>query len=367
MLRSAVRTLRYARGWEHGSGVELQEIETQRDGLLLPTTFATPASHRGRLPGWIVLGGVTSMGRFHPQLAKFVNALARSGAAAIVPEVPEWRNLRLEPGVTVPTVRAAVRALDARPEVAHGRYGLIGFSFGAPQVVIASRHPDLADRLAGVVSFGGYCDLERALRCQLTGLHEWRGVTERLEPDPYGLWVPASNYLTGVPGREDAGDVAEALRALALASTTRRLPAWDPLHDELKRELRAALPAERRALFDLFVRPAATPVRASEEGEAMAVALAAAGRRHSPLVDPAVEIGRVTHPVHILHGRGDRLVPYTESLRLRELLPHAVDRQVTITGLFAHSAHARPATIADRVREGAILFRGLRRMLALVR
>jgi pimeloyl-ACP methyl ester carboxylesterase len=366
MLRSAVRTLRYARSWKQGSGVQLQEIEIERDGLALPTTFATPASHRGRLPGWIVLGGVTHMGRFHPQLTKFVNALAGSGAAAIVPDTPEWRNLRLDTGLTVPTIRGAIRALDARPEVDHGRYGLIGLSFGAPQVVIASRHPELADRIAGVVSFGGYCDLERTLRCQLTGLHEWRGVTERIEPDPYGLWVPASNYLTGVPGLEDAGNVAEALRTLALASTTRRIPAWDPAHDELKRELRAALPPERRVLFDLCVRPAATPVRPTPEGEALAVAIAAAGRRHSPLVDPAVELSRVTHPVHILHGRGDRLVPYTESLRLRELLPQSVDRQCTITGLFAHTANARPATITDQVREGAILFRGLQRMLALV-
>jgi pimeloyl-ACP methyl ester carboxylesterase len=98
----------------------------------------------------------------------------------------------------------------------------------------------------------------------------------------------------------------------------------------------------------------------------MAAALAAAGRRHSALVDPVVELSRVTHPVHIIHGRGDRLVPYTESLRLCEGLPQAVDRQITITGLFAHSAHARPATIRDHFRETAILFRGIQRMIALV-
>src|SRR6185369_1110915 len=97
----------------------------EREGATLPATFATPRVHGGGLPGWIVLGGVTKMGRFHPQLSRFARALAASGAGVIVPEIPEWADLRLAPAVTVPTVRAAVRALDARPEIEHGSYGLV--------------------------------------------------------------------------------------------------------------------------------------------------------------------------------------------------------------------------------------------------
>ena len=363
MLRDTVRTLRYARCWKKGIGVATQDVEIERDGTILPATFATPASHRGRLPGWIVLGGVTSMGRFHPQLSRFAYALAASGAGVIVPEIPEWRDLRLAPRVTIPTVRAAIRALDARPEVARGKYGLIGFSFGAPQAIIASHQPDLVGRIAAVVSFGGYCDLHRTMRAQLTGEHEWQGVTRRIDPDPYGRWVVAANYLTGVPGCEDAADVADALRRLALASTQLRVPAWDPVHDVLKRELRGGIPVERRPLFDLFAPPTGTPLPVSDRSEAMALDLSAACRRTEPLLDPAAELHRTSVPVHLIHGRGDRLVPYTESLRLRELLPPALPAQVTITGLFAHSADHRPPTLTDRLREGIIYLRVLRRWI----
>jgi pimeloyl-ACP methyl ester carboxylesterase len=366
MLRRALRSLRYARTWKTGAGVACSEIGVERDGVPLPATFATPTSHRGRLPGWIVLGGITSMGRFHPQLSRFAHALAASGAGVVVPEIPEWTDLRLAPRMTVPTVRAAVRVLDECPEVEHGRYGLIGFSFGAPQVVIASRHPDLADRIAGVVSFGGYCDLERTLRCQLTGLHEWRGTTERIDPDPYGRWVVASNYLTGVAGCEEAGDVADALRRMALAATRRRRPGWDPVHDALKVELRAALPASRQPLFDLLAPPAGTPLPISDRSEALATGLAGACRRKDPLLDPVAELHRTSVPVHLVHGRGDRLVPYTESLRFRELLPDTVAREVTVTGLFAHSAEHRPAALLDRVREGIIYLGVIQRLLGLV-
>ena len=363
MVRSAVRTVRYARSWTNGSAVSLQEIEIEQDGMSLPATFISPTSDRGALPGWIVLGGVTRMGRFHPQLARFAHALAASGAGVIVPEIPEWRDLRLAPRVTVPTVRAAVHALDARPDVRAGGFGLVGFSFGAPQAAIAANHEELGERIAGVVSFGGYCDIERTVRCQLTGLHEWEGVTRRIDPDPYGRWVLASNYLTEIPGCEDAADVAAALRRLALASTLQRLPAWDPLHDVLKRELRPCLAPRRQALFDLFAPLASSPVTGREGSERMAIDLAGACRRSEPLLDPAPKLRRMRVPIHLFHGRGDRLVPYTESLRFKYGLPDGLAANVTVTGLFAHSADHQLSSIPARLREDLFFFRALQRVL----
>ena len=366
MLRGAMRAVRYGRGWKKDAAVELHETTVDRDGTSLPATFAVPASHRGDLPGWIVLGGVTSMGRFHPQLARFSQALAASGAGVIVPDVPEWRDLRLEPGVTVPTVKAALRSLEQRPEVRSGKVGLIGFSFGAPQAAIASNHADLAGRIAAVGSFGGYCDLERTVRCQLTGLHEWEGVTHRLDPDPYGRWVLASNYLTRVPGCEEAVDVASSLRRLALSATEQRLPAWDAGHDALKDELRGCLAARWQALFDLFAPASASSLVGGDEPEEMAIGLAGACRSSAPLLDPTLELGQLSVPVHLFHGRGDRLVPYTESLRFKKALSERLSAKVTVTRLFAHSADHRPSSVATLVRERWILFRALQGMLGAV-
>jgi fermentation-respiration switch protein FrsA (DUF1100 family) len=96
----------------------------------------------------------------------------------------------------------------------------------------------------------------------------------------------------------------------------------------------------------------------------MAVELAAACRRADPLLDPLSGIERMRVPVHLFHGRGDRLVPYTESLRFRAALPPALAANVTVTGLFAHSADHKPPALADRLREAWIFFRGLQRALA---
>ena len=178
-----------------------------------------------------------------------------------------------------------------------------------------------------------------------------------------GRWVLASNYLTEIPGCEDAADVAAALRRLALASTLQRLPAWDPLHDVLKRELRPCLAPRRQALFDLFAPLASSPVTGREGSERMAIDLAGACRRSEPLLDPAPKLRRMRIPIHLFHGRGDRLVPYTESLRFKYGLPDGLAANVTVTGLFAHSADHRPSSIPARLREDLFFFRSLQRVL----
>src|SRR5690606_13815038 len=163
-----------------------------RGGVRIPATLILPTRRPGPLPAWIALGGISRMGRFHPQLMRFAEALASSGAAVVVPEIPEWRNLEVAAGPAAPTVRGCLDLLRTRREVCPGKVGLIGFSFGAPQVAIAAVKEDLAPHIAGIVLFGAYCSLERTLGCQFTGRHEWDGVEHELDPDPYGRWVVGS-------------------------------------------------------------------------------------------------------------------------------------------------------------------------------
>jgi len=359
MLRDALRTARYARSWKSGADVVTQDAWFERDGEPVEATVFSPHAHHGQLPAWIALGGVSCMGRHHPQLVRFSRALASSGALVVVPEIPEWRALTLAPRTVGPTLRGCIDLLRSRPEVASEKYGLIGFSFGAPQVAIAATDQELQRHVSGIVLFGGYCCLERTMTCQLTGNHEWEGVEYSLRPDPFGGWVVASNYLTEVRGYEDSGDVARALHELAQAASGLRIAAWDPRHDDLIVRLREALPKKRRELFDVFATPStATPSR-TDERRALAVELAETCRRLEPLLDPAQDLSRVGIPTQLIHGRGDRLIPFTESLRLMDGLPEGSRRRLTVTSLFNHSADHQPPGFFDRAREGAKMLRAI--------
>jgi dienelactone hydrolase len=361
---SLARTVRYARSWKRASSaVESTQVSIRRDGQEIPATVVRPSGVTRRLPGWIAIGGVSRKGRFHPQLVRFTEALASSGAMVLVPGLPEWRRLSVSPRVTLPTVRASVEYLNGRDDVVPQQYGLIGFSFGASGVAIAASHEEIADQIGGAVLFGGYCCLERTLGCMLTGEHEWEAESHQLHPDPYGRWVVASNYLTQVPGYEDAVDVSDAARQLATAASGKRVSAWEPYHDEMIRELRTTIDASRRELFDMIA-TATTDERPDRERCAeLAKALSDTCRRLEPQLDPVTSLDQVRVPTQVIHGRGDRLVPFTEGMRLMENLPEDVRRGVTVTKMINHSKDHVPENPMEHAYEAGMLFRALHQLV----
>jgi hypothetical protein len=81
------------------------------------------------------------------------------------------------------------------------------------------------------------------------------------------------------------------------------------------------------------------------------------------LLEPAESLATVDLPVQVIHGHGDRLVPFTEALRLMDGLRDHVRRGATVTRLFEHSAEHAPTTLRRRVVERVRLFGALRRMI----
>jgi len=366
MIGTLGGALRYSWNWaREGNRVVESEIQVDRGEGRISASLILPRRRSGPLPGWVVLHGITVPGRRHPGLLRFARALASTPAAVLIPEIPEWKRLELAPGKAVPTIRAAILALDARAETAPGRTGLVGFSFGAPQALVASTAPELQGHLAAVVAFGGYCDLQRTMEFQFTGEHEWQGVREKLRPDPYGRWVVGANYLTALPGMEEASDVAQALRKLAAAAGEHRIASWDPALDPVKEALRAEVAPRRREIFDLFAPPShrePDPERALQ----MAQELCREASARDPLLDPRPGLAKVPVPVHLLHGHADPLIPYTEVYRLQEALPDPLHVRTTVTGLFAHSEESRVLSLLHGAQEGVRFLGALRAILASV-
>lgn len=337
--------LRFARSFMTGRApVVEREIHIHREGRRLPASLLlpraavrrSPSGRRRPTPVWVVLHGITRSGRSHPYLVRFARAVASTGHAVLVPEIPEWREIELSTEATVSTVAASVRALESRPGLATEEVGLVGFSFGAPQAIIASTDPALAGRIAGVVAFGGYCSLEESARFQFTGRHELDGRRETLPPDPYARWVVAANYLTRIPEHRNAGSVAEALRALAAYTGDNHLLATDPEMEPVRRRLAGGLDAAERALFEVIAPPPGAlpdPVLGASVAEDLGEVMAAI-----PGLNPVFCLPRVDVPVRLLHGAGDQLFPYTQTIKLGRVFPPGADVTTTVTGLFAHSS-----------------------------
>jgi len=337
MLNGITRALRFGWEWKTGSAdIREMEVDIRRSDGTFPATLLIPSGSSPPLPGWVTLHGITRLGRKHPTLVRYVRALAASGAAVLVPEIPEWCEMLMAPREAADTLRSAILTLADREETASDRLGAMGFSFGGPPALMAGMDPDLLPHLKVVASFGGYCDLERTLHFLFSGKHDWKGESFDLEPDPYGRWVVGGNYISGAEGYEGEDEVAEALLSLARAAGDLQLPSWETHHEVRKGELEAALPPSRRGLFRAFAPPHGVEVPSDRIG-ALVPALTRAARRDSPLFDIAPHLPGLKVPVRLIHGRQDRLMPFTETLRLAEAFPPGADVRAFLTGLFSHS------------------------------
>jgi acetyl esterase/lipase len=346
--------------------VIVEETTYGRDGETLPATLYRPRRSQGPLPGWLTLHGLTWKGRQHASLQRLARALAASGAVVLVPDLPEWRALKIAPGTTVRTIKAAVMELDSLGITEPGRTGVIGFSFGATQALIAATDPVLHGRLAGVAAWGGYADIHAATRFAFMGEHELDGRRHRLEPDPYGRWILAGNYL-GLLDEHSAGTLPDACLELARVAARRGIVAWDPAMDPVKEETRERLHDGDRELFDAIAPPtgrASNPAMRERLTEVVDRMLAAAVARE-PLLDPVPYLRRVPVQVFLAHGRQDRLVPWTELVRLRRALPPDRVAYHGVTALFSHSTGERWVPSPAALVEAARFIRLMRRMLRL--
>lgn len=347
--------------------IEQLSGEYRRNGDVLAADVYRPAGVRRALPGWLVLHGLTAVGRRHESLEGFARALAATGAVVMVPDIPEWRALHVAASVTVPTIRAAIYALAERSDVQSDRVGIIGFSFGATQAIVAAADPGVQRILRGIAAWGGYHELHRTFRFGITGEHELDGRTYRIDPDPYGRWFMGGNYLTGVPGYEGFTRTQDALLRLATIAGQKRVYAWDPSFDPLKLELRDQLPHEQREIFDLIAPLTNQPIANRERAQILAHDLADAALRAEPLLDPAPAIAALRVPTLVAHGRDDRLVPFSESVQLARALPPEALVNLTITSLFAHSGGTQVGLSAyERAREGFRFLKLLDRIVGLI-
>jgi pimeloyl-ACP methyl ester carboxylesterase len=212
----------------------------------------------------------------------------------------------------------------------------MGFSFGAPLVLMAGADPELTPHLRVVTGFGGYGDLEQTARFLFRGEHDWQGERHTLDPDPYGRWVVVGNLLTRIPGFEECGDVARALLKMAQIAGDAQIPSWDGHMVGVGAELEAEVDPSRRELFrELGIAFG----NRSPQGRTREIVplLPRAAVASSPLYDVLPNLQGIRVPVRLIHGRGDRLIPFTETLRVAEAIPEETQKRVYLTGLFTHS------------------------------
>jgi pimeloyl-ACP methyl ester carboxylesterase len=240
----------------------------------------------GRMP-LVLVHGYAPAGKDEPRVQEAAALLARAGFDVAVPTVPGLTQGRLRPVDVDPVV--ATLATHAGPAV------LVGVSVGAGPALLAAADPAVRERVAVVLSLGGYASAPALLRFFLTGEYGFDGIRGRVvhEPEVVRWFLEANADLLDVPAREALADPARATAVLA-----------SPPPEVA--ELLAALSPERVA-------------------------------------------GAISARLVLIHGVDDRAVPYTESLRMAAARPERT--RLVLVHVLDHVEAGRPRTWLSALRE----------------
>ena len=273
--------------------------------------------------GIVLVPGVAARGRRDARVVAIANTLARLDFTVLVPDMPGVRRYRMRSG-DVREVADTFTWLASRPALApQGNIGIAGFSYGAGPVLLAAIQPDIRDRVHFVLAVGGYYSLESVAIYLTTGYYR---VVE-----PAGKVVPESGHVSPHPYskaafiRSNLGLLERPqdrgfFQGYAAYITGSSIDEEEPVP--------AYLAPDAQAFYDLLTNhlPAQVPILLDRLSPRMRIELEG--------INPAThDISRLQADVILLHGRGDSLIPYTESIALADVLPESQVQLFLIDGL----------------------------------
>jgi len=304
--------------------------------------YRPPGRPRG---AYLIAPGLNPGGPSDPRFDRFCAVLAEAGFVTLAPFLPDYTHQRVLPRAVEDFART-FDAFVAQPEVPAGtRPALFTLSLGSLLGLRLASDPRYAERVSGVLVFGGYADWEDTIRFTLTGEADGRVFGKR---DPLNTPAVFTNLIEAMPGAPaDVEPLRERWRDFCLET-------WG--HPELKEGGRYLAIAERLAdelpehLRDWFLVGCGARPGAIDLSETALEAMRGDLARY----DPRVGLEGIRCPVHVVHGVDDDVIPYTESEKLAAILGPLTETRLYMTGLYGHTAH-EGADVLGILREARTL------------
>ncbi|MDJ0894367.1 MAG: RNA methyltransferase [Alphaproteobacteria bacterium] len=249
--------------------------------------------------GLVLVPGFTPHGKDDARVVDLANSLARARFLVLVPDLLGTRALRMRHADARGIADAAIHLAGMEATSGQDGVGVFAISYAVGLAVLATLQPDAQNKIRFVVSLGGYYDARAVVTFITTGAYrqpssdqqEWK------RPLPAAKWIFLASNIDTLSDPED--------RATLAAMADRRL---------LRRgieDLAARLGPEGWSLYALLMNTDPDLVQAWIDR------LPPAARQQLESLSPRnFDLSHLSGRLILIHGREDRMIPYTESLAL---------------------------------------------------
>jgi acetyl esterase/lipase len=304
------------------------DYESRNGPRSIEADVYTPA-HGATHVGVVFSMGAPPLALDDPRLVRIAEDSARSGVVMLMPFSDRLDELRIEPE-EIDALVAEFQYVQRLPRVDAKRVGFFGASVGGSLALVAAADPRIADDVDHVVSFGGYFDALTALGAIATDHIQYKDVDQKWKPSYHAHRVAALQIIDRL---DDAGErdllarifVDPYFDADDYNTGRGHIDGQPPSPEEL-----AGLSPVARSSYNFL---------ANRDPGAVADlirTLLPAAVTELDYLSPKTSIDRVKAELFILHDRGDPVIPYTESRRLKDALGDRARAHFDELRLFEH-------------------------------
>jgi hypothetical protein len=271
-------------------------------------------------PGLIIISPLSSEGKRDKNVVNFLSGLARAGFVVLVSFWPDRPIGMIDTG-DVQELEKSLEYLINQPDVDPKRVGIVSISYGTGPTLIVASNPEWRDKIQYIMSIGGYTDLWSLFRFAGSGRLEVDGKVITLKPDPYMQYVFLRTLSNWIGDKHDQEIIDNTLNSLKDID--------DPVDLDV---LRSSLSAKSQKIIDALRQAgslstqdlrAAFPANFQENADSLSL--------NQSMID------NIKAQVMILHTMNDKKVPYSESIKLHQMLEHKQEPiAVTLQG-FDHA------------------------------
>ena len=300
--------------------------------------------------------GVHMDGIREARLVGMAEDLAASGFSVLTVSTPDLQQFRNTPTSTDIIEDAAKWLATQLPAGSDGKIGMLGISFSGGLSLVAAGRPELRDRVAFVMSFGGHGDLPRVMRYLCSGnapampaIGDAADVVSGAEhvsirpPHDYGVAVVLLSLAERIVPKDQLDGLKHGILTFLSASS---LDMVDKPRAEIAfkkaRDMESSLPEPSRTLLKHvndravdqlgpILMPAVEAVKDAPEMTALSPERAA---------PPAA-------PVFLLHGAEDNVIPSVETVLLANHLRGKTEVHAVLSGLITHAEVDKSAAATE--------------------
>jgi dienelactone hydrolase len=303
-------------------GPSVKKVNIQSGGRSLHADLYIPKEKGLHFP-FVIVHGVNPTGKDDEQLVLLAKNFARAGFLVMVPDLEGMKALRIRISDAEDILQSFLYVSRLKDAKRDG--GMLGISYGAGPMLLASADPRIRDKVNVVVSFGGYYDLRNVMLFAMTGNFEYGGHRGWLRPEESLRWMLAYRNL-------------DILRTPADRNTLRKIIEKRNRYETAEAAVLAkSLGPEGRALYDFLMNT--DQERFGLLYENLPVAL----REQVYQLSPARAVKYIQASFLIAHGMEDYSIPYTESLRLADAVGDTRRVHLELLPQFMHIEPVEPS------------------------